>query len=375
MKDLRAIPGIEKQIIAPSTAYSPKNTEGSAIHLQDGRILLTWTQYVDIHQMPEDQRPPYSAKRRAPTTDDGYARIVGIISGDGGTTWSQPRVYVDDRDAEINTMSPALTRMADGRLLMAYSWRSGGNHVDNHGPCAKRVRLSDDEGETWTDPVQITPDDGLYYTGCHDRAYTLASGRVLVQCHTLHPGPEKKMSNFIACSDDNGATWALSNFITESIARGFEEASIARRRDGSLLMIMRSWRGQAFYTESLDDGVTWSEAYPANIIAPAAPSLLTNLPDSADMLLIWNPLHIPDVKHNLTRHPLLCAISKDGGRNWGLPRALEVSPDYQWAYPGILFDGDTALIHYYRSQVQRNGQRELILAHVPLTWLYDEYAT
>ena len=375
MKDLRQIAGVEKQIIAPSTAYSPKNTEGSAIHLTNGDILLTWTQFIDIDQMPEDQHPPYSAKRRAPTTDDGYARIVGIISGDGGKTWSQPRVYIDDRDAAINTMSPALTRMADGRLLMAYSWRSGGNHVDNHGPCAKRVRISDDDGETWTDPVSITPDDGLYYTGCHDRAYTLSSGRVLVQCHTLHPGPKKKMSNFIAFSDDNGKTWSLSNFITELVARGFEEASIARRRDGSLLMIMRSWRGQAFYTESTDNGATWSEAYPSNIVAPAAPSLLTNLPDSDDMLLIWNPLHIPEANHNLTRHPLLCAISKDGGRNWGLPRALEISPDYQWAYPGILFDEETALIHYYRSPVERRGQREMVVARVPLAWFYDEYAT
>jgi hypothetical protein len=272
-------------------------------------------------------------------------------------------------------MSPALTRMADGRLLLAYSWRSGGNHVDNHGPCAKKVRISDDEGETWSDPVQLTPDDGMYYTGCHDRAYTLDSGRVLVQCHSLLPGPKKQMNNFTAYSDDDGATWALSNFVTEPVARGFEEASIARRSDGSLLMIMRSWRGQAYYTESTDEGASWSEAYPASIIAPAAPSLLVNMPESEDLLLVWNPLHIPGAHHNLTRHPLLCAVSQDGGRSWGLPRALEISPEYQWAYPGLLFHEDKALIHYYRSHVNQNGHREMVLAHVPLDWFYDDNAS
>lgn len=368
----REISGIRKQIIAPSTQFAPKNSEGSAIHLLDGSILLLWTEFVDTDLLPEDQKPPESRKRRAVTSDDGYARVSGIRSTDVGLTWSQPRVYADDPDAEINTMSPALTRLPDGRLLMAYSWRSGGNHPDNHGPCAKRVRISGDEGETWSDPIQITPGDGLYYTGCHDRAYTLPSGRVLIQCHTLHPGQEKRMSNFVAYSDNNGTTWSLSNFISQSVSRGFEEASIARRKDGNLLMIMRSWRGQAFYTESFDEGATWSEAYPSGIIAPAAPSLITNLPDSDDLLLIWNPVYIPAAKHNLTRHPLLCAISKDDGRTWGLPKALETSEHYQWAYPGILFHEGTALVHYYRSHVNQDGCREMVLAHVPIDWFYDE---
>ncbi|MAS34001.1 MAG: hypothetical protein CL610_08335 [Anaerolineaceae bacterium] len=374
-EDMREIEGVKKTLLVPSTDFAPKNTEGSMIHLQNGDILFLWTQFVDIDQLPEAERPPFSGKRRAPTSDDGYARVMGMTSTDGGFTWSEPRVYVDDADAEINCMSPALTRMADGRLLLAYSWRSGGNHVDNHGPCAKRVRISDDEGETWSEPVQITPQDGLYYTGCHDRAYTLPSGRVLVQCHTLHPGPAKKMSNFVAYSDDNGSTWQLSNFVTEPIARGFEEASISRRNDGSLLMIMRSWRGHAYYTESFNDGASWSEAYSAGVVAPAAPSLLANLPDSDNLLLIWNPVYIPDVPHNLTRHPLLCAISNDQGRSWGPPKALEVSPDYQWAYPGILFHDGMALVHYYRSHVARNGCREMVLAHVPINWFYDEFAT
>jgi hypothetical protein len=138
---------------------------------------------------------------------------------------------------------------------------------------------------------------------------------------------------------------------------------------------MRSWRGQAYYTVSEDEGATWSEAYPSGIIAPAAPALITSIPQSDDLLLIWNPLYIPDAPHNLTRNPLLCAISKDGGQTWGLPKALEVNPDYQWAYAGILFHEDRALVHYYRSHIGQNGCREMILAHIPLEWFYYEYAT
>lgn len=373
--DFRNIPGVEKQILVPTTAQSPKSSEAAAVHLKNGDILLMWTQFLEIDQLPENERPPYSPKRYAAISDDGYACVSAMRSSDGGRTWSAPYVVVNDRDAEVNCMSPALTRMADGRLLLAYSWRSGGNHVDNHGPCAKRIRISNDEGQSWSEPVQITPQDGGYHTGCHDRAYTLASGRTLVQCHTLHPGPVKQMSNYVAYSDDYGQTWMLSNFVTEPVARGFEEASIVQRPDGSLLMIMRSWRGQSFYTESTDEGARWSDPYPSGVVTPAAPSLLTRLPDSDNLLLVWNSNHIPGAHHNLTRNPLLCAISKDGGQHWGLPKAIEINPDYQWSYPGVLFHDGYALLHYYRSHVQANGYRELVLARIPLDWFYDETAT
>jgi hypothetical protein len=75
-------------------------------------------------------------------------------------------------------MSPALARLKDGRLMLAYSWRSGGNHKDNYGPCARRARFSSDEGATWSAPVRITPDDGTYHTGCHDRAWSLPTSMI-----------------------------------------------------------------------------------------------------------------------------------------------------------------------------------------------------
>jgi hypothetical protein len=62
--------------------------------------------------------------------------------------------------------------MADGRLLLAYSWRSGGNRADNYGNCAKLVRISDDEGKTWLERIQITPANADYHTGPQDRSYT-----------------------------------------------------------------------------------------------------------------------------------------------------------------------------------------------------------
>ncbi|MBI4626344.1 MAG: exo-alpha-sialidase [Verrucomicrobia bacterium] len=388
--------GLERRLLRPLSPLNPKNTEGSGVVLKDGSVLLLWTEFMDVDLMPAKDRPPPSPLRRSPWSDDGYARISGIVSQDGGRTWGAPRVYADDADARVNTMSPALARLPDGRLMLAYSWRSGGNHKDNYGPCARRVRFSRDEGATWSDAVRITPDDGTYHTGCHDRAWALPSGRLLVQCHTNTPrfkgeGDQYYHKNvYIAYSDDGGATWKHSNRLTENVAVGLNESCVARRADGSLYMVLRSWRGQAFASGSTDHGATWSEPRPSGVIAPDAPTYLTRIPRTDDLLMIWNcnfnlpkhTLRVPAVDgraavdvplggHATSRCPLLCAVSKDGGRHWGLPKVLENDINYEWAYPGVVFHGDHALVHYFRSPVVTRG-RELMLTRVPIKWLYAD---
>jgi sialidase-1 len=392
--------GLQRQLLRPFSALNPKNSEGSGVMLKDGSVLLLWTEFMDVDLMPEKDRPAFSPLRKslgaAPNNDDGYARISGAVSKDGGKTWSAPRIHADDADARVNTMSPALARLKDGRLMLAYSWRSGGNHADNYGPCARRARFSSDEGATWSDPVRLTPDDGTYHTGCHDRAWVLPSGRILVQCHTNSAGrPDGKYRDhkhvYLAWSDDAGKTWKNSNRVTEPIARGLNEACLVPRRDGSLLMVLRSWRGHSYLSESKDEGATWSDPRPSGIIAPDAPTFLTRVPGTSDILMIWNcnfnlrarhdlrlsatGLHgartVAVTSHAISRCPLLCAISRDDGRTWGLPKVLEDDINYEWAYPGVIFHGDTALIHYFRSPMFER-RRELMLTHVPIKWLYDD---
>ena len=389
--------GLERQLLRPFSELNPKNTEGSGIVLKDGSILLLWTEFLDENLLPAAKRPPPSPKRRGPKTDDGYARISGMISKDGGRTWSAPRVYADDADARVNTMSPAITRLQDGRLMLAYSWRSGGNHKDNYGPCARRVRFSSDEGATWSDPVRITPDDGTYHTGCHDRAWVLPSGRILVQCHTNRPrrranGEEYYHKTvYLAYSDDAGKSWHHSNILTEDRGVGCNESCLVPRADGSLLMVLRTTLGRPMFSESRDDGATWTEPRPYVVTAPDAPTYLTRIPGTHDILMVWNNNFNPAATHELkvpagadgparqvtlsrhavTRCPLLCAVSRDGGRSWGLPRALETDINYEWAYPGVVFHGDYALIHYFRSPAVVRG-RELMLARVPIKWLYED---
>lgn len=369
--NFKDIPGIEKKILIQATDVAPKNGEATSVILSNGDILLLWSEFLNTDLLSEHERPPASPQRRDASSDDGYARISGVVSSNGGETWSAPRVIVDDRDAGVNCMSPGLTRLADGRLLLAYSWRNSGNHAKGKsGEAAKMVRISGDNGLTWSTRKRITPDDGKYHTGCHHRALTLASGRVVVQCHTIFPALTKQMGNYVVSSADNGDTWQRSEVLTEKKLNCLEEGSIVERADGTLLMLMRSLRGQSFYTESDDEGLTWSEPYPSGIVTPAAPSLLVRIPDSSDLLLVWNSNFNPDETLLGLRCPLLCAVSLDGGRSWGLPKALETDTAYWWEYPSLIFHKGHALVHYRRFSFKRD-QCALVQAKIPLTWFYE----
>lgn len=378
----RNIEGVDKQVVGLSGDAVFRHSEASMITLKNGDLLLLMTQFAHPELLPEGQRPADSGVRGV--FDDHYGRIVGALSADGGSTWSDLGVVVDDHDALVNCMSPALARLADGRLLLAYSWRSGGNagkgNEAKNGPAAKRVRFSEDEGKTWSEPIAITPDDGNYHAGGHDRAYTLSSGRVLVQIHSRfeQEGPKqawRRMSNWLAYSDDNGATWQASSRLDEPRSpRGFAEATVAERADGSLLMIMRTSLGHSFFTESRDGGATWSAPYSSGVVTPAAPALVARIPGSDDLLMVWNPGYSPEEAVLGVwgyRNTLLCAVSRDGGRTWGLPKVIESDTAYWWEYPGIHFHEGRALLYYHRVTPKRD-RFDLVLARIPLPWFYEE---
>ncbi len=384
--NLRDIPGIEKRLVVTASVEAPKHGEQTVVRLKNGDLLLLWSEFVREDLLPASQRPPASPLRRDPTGDDGYARISGMTSSNGGRTWSAPFVVVDDKDALVNCISPSATRMNDGRILLAYSWRSGGNGRSNYGNCAKMVRISADEGKTWSERVRITPESSDYHTGCHDRAWTLDNGRVIVQCHTIFPPDIAKpgtsyrsttMGSYYAYSDDNGKSWRRSEVMKDPIAGfggRFEEACLAQRADGSLIQFVRNWRGQSFMSESTDRGATWSMPRPSGVFSSLAPTYVTRIPASGDLLMIWNPSWNPDSPIAGQRSVLACAISRDGGKTWGLPKALETNPN-QWAeYPGVTFDGDDALVHY-RVFPSVRKRCDLVQARVPISWFYDDSKT
>ena len=145
---------------------------------------------------------------------------------------------------------------------------------------------------------------------------------------------------------------------------------MVQRSDGSLLQYIRNWHGQSFVSESFDRGTSWSAPKPSGVISALAPTYLTRIPGTEDLLMIWNPTWNPGERISGHRTPLACAISRDGGKTWGLPKALETNSEYWWEYPGVTFHGQHALIHYRAFPMDRK-RCDLVQARVPISWFYD----
>src|SRR5439155_26769155 len=104
----------------------------------------------------------------------------------------------------------------------------------------------------------------------------------------------------VARSDDNGRTWTTT---TQKIAlplvrwpndqphieSGCVEPGVTQRADGSLLMTMRTAMGTQFFSESFDQGESWTPLRTLGIISPQAPANLSRIPGSNDLLLVWTP--------------------------------------------------------------------------------------
>ncbi len=89
-------------------------------------------------------------------------------SPDNGRTWQ----YVSDPVEDAGEGNPAaLVKLADGRLCMAYGYRAR--------PFSVRARISDDEGQTWSEDI-ILRDDGANRDIGYPRMVQRPDGKVVV---------------------------------------------------------------------------------------------------------------------------------------------------------------------------------------------------
>jgi hypothetical protein len=155
------------------------NSPHGPIQLRDGRLLYagkdlwgegnrvgvtasdddgqTWTWLADIPTRPGDDAKQYHELHAVETNsgrivahirnhnDQNAREILQCHSTDGGLTWSTPRAI------DVWGLPSFLLRLSDGRLLMSYGYRRE--------PFGNQARISEDQGESWSEPISIS-DDG-----------------------------------------------------------------------------------------------------------------------------------------------------------------------------------------------------------------------
>jgi len=338
-------------LVEPSKA-NPRNSEGSIIELKDGRLFLAYSRFT------------------GGGADNAPAQIAARVADHDGKAWSDDRILVDKEGVE-NVMSVSLLRLTSGEILMLYllknSWED----------CRPYLRRSTDEMQTLSDRTLAIHDKG-YFVVNNDRLVQLSSGRLVIPA-ALHPCKDGTFKTWdhrgiALCylSDDGGRTWRRSQSALEAPPEsrsGLQEPGVVERRDGSLMMWMRTDMKCQYQSFSHDGGETWSKAEPSSMMSPVSPATIKRMPWTGDLLLVWNDHSGRHAYAPGRRTPLCVAYSTDDGRTWKNSKILEGYPDGWYCYISLTFVDEHAVLSYCAGDSKVGGLNRLKVVAAHRDWL------
>jgi hypothetical protein len=228
--------------IATVTDDSSYNSWPQACRLRDGRLMIAYN-------------------RSAGHNTDNSGRTVGKIATenlDGTLTWgSEFEIY---NHASLVSVPYGLAQISTGRIFA--SIQQYDIAVTNYSAI---IVYSDDDGATWSSPIDLTPTSGLTVGAlCSGRVVEMRDGSL----RQLVEGSASSLttrSTRIMSSTDGGATWGdpvyVHNYATDSVIA--VEPDLLLLDDGSLLAI---WRTSATVSthaasRSTDGGATWGAKF------------------------------------------------------------------------------------------------------------------
>ncbi|MCB1207100.1 MAG: exo-alpha-sialidase [Verrucomicrobiae bacterium] len=311
---------------------NPRNTEGDIVPLKDGRLFLVYTRFT------------------GGGSDHDTADLVSRVSSDGGHTWSDRDEMVVANAGGLNVMSVSLLRLQDGRIALFYLEK---NSLTD---CRPVVRFSTDEAASWSAPVGIIPDSETgYYVLNNDRVIQHSGGRLLAPL-ALHHRPDWEKPDWNGevgayYSDDAGESWKRSGQWKKAHDSGgkrvaAQEPGLIERKDGSLLMYIRTGAGELYRSESRDLGMNWSDPEPMGVASPQSPATIERIPGSDTLVMVWNDhSHLP-VAERKARTPLSLALSHDEGKSWSKTFVIEPDPKGWFCYTAMEFTPEALLLAY-----------------------------
>jgi Neuraminidase (sialidase) len=249
-------------------------------------------------------------------------------------------------------MSVSLLRLRNGKLALFYLIKN------NWHDCRPWMRLSEDEGETWSPPRLVVEAPG-YFVLNNDRVVQLNSGRLVVPVafHRTRKSDPADKGNFDRralalwyLSDDEGRTWREAADwwgVPLPSRSGLQEPGVVELAEGRLLSWARTDLGAQFGCTSTNGGVAWSPPVATTLQTPLSPASLKRLPGSDTLLAVFNDhsgrFPFPPGR----RTPLVVALSHDGGQSWPVCKVIEDDPAGSFCYTAIHFVEGAVLLGYF----------------------------
>jgi sialidase-1 len=334
------------------------------------------------------------AEGRGNLADNGTNDLVLRVSDDDGATFGPYRTICDLPGRSLN--NPCVVEVASGAhagrvLLMFQSYPEGcgegcviagydaadggkadgkvaGKEASKDRICRTLVMHSDDAGDTWSAPREVTrevkratratsvatgPGIGIQLArGAH-------RGRVIMP---FNEGPPDQWRVYAAYSDDGGDSWKLGDPAPDDEKGVGNEVQMFERADGSVVLNARQHLGPRLRTQavSTDGGATWSRLSDiaelpdpqcmGGVLALDATILGASTPDAS--IVVFTGCDSPSRRALGTMW-----ISRDGGATW--PQKVLVEPEgFAYSLPVQLGSGEIGVVH------ETGGYKRIVLRRV-----------
>ncbi len=187
----------------------------------------------------------------------------------GAVTWSAKSPISDalrgDPKVDPWWNCPRVSCLSDGRLIVVCDRIAGRGEGNIGGEQSNWIWISDDGGDSWSAP-RATPIVGIVPDQLTELRHADHAGRWLLGEHTRLPPAETPLWSVRTwLSDDAGESWSQPCQIAQVPGLQLCEGSIAELPDGELVCFMRENSGQgldACKSLSVDGGESWQGPFP-----------------------------------------------------------------------------------------------------------------
>jgi sialidase-1 len=303
--------------------------------------------------------------RKKGSGESGDIDLLLRRSVDGGKSWSATQVIWDDGDNTCGNPCPVLDA-ATGTIWLLLTRNLGCDTQSqivagtSKGSRTVWITKSTDDGVTWAPPREITrhvtQSNWTWYATGPGVGIQANSGRLIVPCDHQVAGSRVQESHVIF-SDDAGKTWTLGG----SVGPKCNESQIVQLTDGSLLLNIRSYRGnhRRLISVSKDDGKSWSQPVEDDaLIEPVCQASIVRFPGKKGGLLFANPA-------STKRENLTIRLSRDEGKSWQFSKVLHPGPA---AYSCMTVLPDRTIGCLYE-RGERHPYETITFARLSLDWL------